>query len=87
MVLIKFFQSVSATATGGPIGRSLAIPEKSWRAVFDANFFSHLEVARRIRPFCRKGAVFIFLSGRGAVTARPLAGPYALSKLAVTIWL
>lgn len=75
---------IANAATGGPIGPSLAISERAWRAVFDANFFSHLGVARHAIRRARPGAAFVFLSGRGAVSPRPLAGPYAISKLAVT---
>lgn len=80
----RFDCIIANAATGGPIGLSLAISEKSWGAVFDVNFFSHLEIARHAIRHARIGAAFIFLSGRGAATSRPLAGPYAISKLAVT---
>ncbi len=80
----RFDCVIANAATGGPVGPALSIPGASWRAVFDANFFSHLEVARHAVRHARPGAAFIFLSGRGAVSPRPFAGPYAISKLAVT---
>ncbi len=80
----RFDCVIGNAATGGPIGRALSIPLRQWREVFDVNFFSHLEVVRRAVGRAKPGAAFIFFSGRGAVSPRPLAGPYALSKLAVT---
>lgn len=80
----RFECIIANAATGGPIGPSLSLSGRQWRLVFNTNFFSHLEVARNAIQRARPGAAFIFLSGRGAVTPRPLAGPYAISKLAVT---
>lgn len=80
----RFDCIIGNAATGGPIGRSLSIPLRQWRRAFDVNFFSHLEVVRHAVRRAKPGAAFIFLSGRGAVSPRPLAGPYAISKLAVT---
>lgn len=80
----RFDCIIGNAAQGGPIGPALSIPAVVWRAVFDTNFFSHLEIVRHAIRHATPGAAFVFLSGRGAVSPRPLAGPYAISKLAVT---
>jgi len=74
---------VANAARGGPVGPSLDIPLREWRKTIDVNFFAHLDVVRHAIAHCRPGASFIFLSGGGAVTPRPLLGPYAISKLAI----
>lgn len=80
----KFDCVIANAAAGGPIGPSLEIPQTAWREAFEVNFFSHLEVMRYIIRRAKTGAAFLFLSGRGAVSPRPRAGPYAISKLAIT---
>lgn len=79
----RFDCVVHNAAQGGPVGRSLDVPLGEWRAVFETNFFSHLNITRQIVRHCRRGASFIFFSGGGAVTPRANLGPYAMSKLAI----
>jgi len=70
-------------AISGDLGAGLDIDLAAWRAAFEVNFFAPLSLTKGLVAHCRPNACFIFLSGGGAVTARPLVGPYAISKLAV----
>lgn len=72
----------NAGVTGGA-GPGLDIDLAAWRIAFEVNFFAPLSLTKHLIAHCRPNACFVFLSGGGAVTARRLVGPYAISKLAV----
>jgi NAD(P)-dependent dehydrogenase (short-subunit alcohol dehydrogenase family) len=72
----------NAGVSGG-LGPGLEIELAAWRAAFEVNFFAPLSLTKHLLDDCRPNACFIFLSGGGAVTPRPLVGPYAISKLAL----
>jgi len=72
----------NAGVTGG-VGPGLDLDLTAWRDAFEVNFFAPLLLTQHLRARCRANACFVFLSGGGAVTQRPLVGPYAISKLAI----
>jgi NAD(P)-dependent dehydrogenase (short-subunit alcohol dehydrogenase family) len=74
---------VHNAAVSGAVGPGLDIELTAWRAAFEVNFFAPLILSKHLLAHCSRNACVVFLSGGGAVTARPLVGPYAISKLAV----
>jgi NAD(P)-dependent dehydrogenase (short-subunit alcohol dehydrogenase family) len=74
---------VLAAGMSGPVGSALSLPASGWRETFEVNFFAPLAIAQSLLGRARPNACAIFFSGGGAVTPRPLVGPYAVSKLAV----
>lgn len=74
---------VHNAGVSGDVGPGLEIDLAAWRTAFEVNFFAPLSLTKHLMAHCRPNACFVFLSGGGAVTARPLVGPYAISKLAL----
>ena len=74
---------VHNAAVSGGVGAALDLEVTAWRAAFEVNFFAPLSLTKHLVARCSPNACVVVVSGGGAVTPRPLVGPYAISKLAL----